>query len=141
MSEDFQPESEVKSEVPDYLKFDLDTAADRLHRLTVVGRWLLVIFLWLTLGTWSLWSLRNSIALLQEYFTWSAVRYGLIFHPFPAIGLVTCIAMTLSVLIWQSRNILWGLPQHDRDQLKKRTIAIRRKGRQHPLWRWVFGAD
>lgn len=137
MSEDFQPESEV----PDYLKFDLEAAADRLHQLTVVGRWLLVLFLWLTLGTWSLWSLRNSIALLREYFTWSAIRYGLIFNPIPAIGLVICVAMTLSVLIWQSRNILWGLPLHDRDQLKKRTIAIRSKGRQHPLWRWVFGAD
>ncbi|OUC12634.1 MAG: hypothetical protein B0A82_21400 [Alkalinema sp. CACIAM 70d] len=137
MSEDFQPESEV----PDYLKFDLEAAADRLHQLTVVGRWLLILFLWLTLGTWSLWSLRNSIALLREYFTWSAIRYGLIFNPIPAIGLVICVAMTLSVLIWQSRNILWGLPLHDRDQLKKRTIAIRSKGRQHPLWRWVFGAD
>ena len=137
MSEEFQPESEV----PDYLQFDLDAAADRLYRLTIVGRWLLVLCLWLTLGTWSLWSLRNSIALLQEYFTWSAVRYGLIFHPIPAIGLVTCIAITLSVLIWQSRNILWGLPLRDRDRLKQKTIAIRRKGRRHPLWRWVFGAE
>ncbi|MBD2328225.1 hypothetical protein [Alkalinema sp. FACHB-956] len=137
MSEDFQPESEV----PDYLKFDLDAAADRLHRLTVVGRWLFVIFLWLTLGTWSLWSLRKAIALIQDYFTWSAVRYGLIFNPIAGIGLVLCIAMTLSVLIWQSRNILWGLPPRDREHLKAMTIAIRRKGRRHPLWRWVFGQE
>ncbi|MEO0837385.1 MAG: hypothetical protein AAF063_00580, partial [Cyanobacteria bacterium J06643_5] len=56
----------------------------RLHELTVYGRWLVVIFLWLTVAPLCLWELRTEIELLREYFTWASVRYGLFFHPFAA---------------------------------------------------------
>jgi len=109
----------------------------RLHRLTVYGRWLLVVFLWLTLAPLSLWNLRKEIEFLQDYFTWVAVRYALLSHPFAAVGLSLCIGMTLSVLIWQSRNILVGMPDSEKQRLEKQVYRIRQQGSSHPLWKWV----
>lgn len=110
---------------------------EKLHRLTVYVRWLLVIFLWLTLAPLCLWDLRTEIELWQDYFTWSAVRYGLVFHPFAALGLSLCIGMTLSVLIWQSRNILFGMPASEKQRLEKQVYRIRQQGSSHPLWKWI----
>jgi hypothetical protein len=110
---------------------------DRLHHLTVYGRWLFVLGLWLTVGTLSLWGLRYPIELIHEYFTWAAVYYGLHFHPLPTIGLATCIAFTTAVLVWQSRNILLGLPKRDRERLERQVLRIRKQGRSHPLWKYV----
>jgi hypothetical protein len=110
---------------------------DRLHHLTVYGRWLFVGGLWLTLGSFSIWGLRYPIALIHEYFTWAAVYYGLHFHPIPAIGLSTCIAFTTAVLVWQSRNILLGLPKRDRARLERQVMRIRQQGSSHPLWKYV----
>ncbi|MBE9214804.1 hypothetical protein IQ247_19370 [Plectonema cf. radiosum LEGE 06105] len=109
----------------------------RLHRLTVYGRWLLVVFLWLILAPLCLWDLRKEIEFLREYFTWVAVRYALLFHPFAAIGLSLCIGMTLSVLVWQSRNILVGMPVSEKQRLEKQVYRIRERGPSHPLWKWV----
>jgi hypothetical protein len=109
----------------------------RLHRLTVYGRWSFVLFLWLTVAPLSLWGLRYPISLLREYFTWSAVRYGLAYHPISAIGLSLCIGMTVAVLIWQSRNILLGLPDKDKQRLARQVQRIRQQGRSHPLWQWI----
>lgn len=110
---------------------------ERLHQLTVYGRWLFAGLLWLTLGMVSLWGLRYSISLMLEYFTWASVYYGLHFHPLPAIGLFTCIAVTVSILVWQSRNILFGLPKKDRDRLEQHVLRIRQQGDSHPLWKFV----
>jgi hypothetical protein len=109
----------------------------KLHRLTVYGRWLFVGFLWLTIAPWCLWSLREEIALWRQYFTWVAVRYGLYFHPFATLGLAFCIGMTVAVLVWQSRNILFGLPQQDKERLEKQVFRIRQQGPSHPLWKWI----
>jgi hypothetical protein len=109
----------------------------RLHELTVYGRWFVVAFLWVTIGFLSLWGLRDEIALWLENFTWAAVRYGLIYHRLPAIGLGLCIGMTLAVLVWQSRNILLGLPRKERQRLEQQIHRIRQQGPSHPLWRLV----
>jgi hypothetical protein len=111
----------------------------RLHELTVWGRWAVVVGLWLTIGAWSLWQLRKVWEIVSEYFTWSAIRYGLIFNPWAAAGLGLCIGMTLSVLIWQSRNILWGLSRSEQKALEKRVLRIQQQGASHPLWGWVWG--
>lgn len=108
-----------------------------LHRLTVYGRWLFVTFLWLLIAPIALWNLRSEFALWKEYFTWVAVRYGLYFHPFATFGLAFCIGMTVAVLIWQSRNILFGLPKSERLRLEKQVYRIREQGQTHPLWKWV----
>jgi len=109
----------------------------RLHQLTVYGRWLFVICLWLTIAPLSLWNLHAEIALWQQYFTWVAVRYGLLYHPLSTLGLAFCIGMTTAVLIWQSRNILIGLPPQEKERLEKQVYRIRQQGPTHPLWKWV----
>jgi hypothetical protein len=109
----------------------------KLHELTVYTRWLVVILLWLTVGIFSLWGLRDEIALWLQSFTWAAVRYGLAYHRLSAIGLGLCIGMTLGVLIWQSRNILLGIPVKDKAHLEQQARYILQQGSSHPLWNWI----
>jgi hypothetical protein len=109
----------------------------KLHKLTVYARWLFVCFLWLTIAPVSLWNLREEITLWRQYFTWIGVRYGLYFHPLATLGLAFCIGMTASVLVWQSRNILFGLPKRDRERLERQVLLIREQGATHPLWKRI----
>ena len=109
----------------------------RLHQLTVYGRWFFVGCLWLTIAPFSLWNLRGELVILQQYFTWVAVRYGLFYNPLSTLGLAVCIGTTVSTLVWQSRNILLGLPQRERERLEKQVFRIRQQGQTHPLWKWV----
>ncbi len=110
---------------------------ERLHRLTVYGRWLFVILLWVSIGFLSLWGLRLEIVLWRQYFTWVAVRYGLYYNPLPTFGLAFCIGMTVAVLVWQSRNILLGLSRPEQRRLEQHVCRIRQQGPSHPLWKWV----
>ncbi|MGQ9870526.1 hypothetical protein [Leptodesmis sp.] len=110
---------------------------DRLHRVTVYARWIFAGILWLTVGSISLWGLRYPISLLREYFTWSAVRYGLVFNPYPAFGLFLCLGVTLGILVWQIRNWLFGLPKRERKRLEQAVLRIRQQGPSHPLWKFV----
>ena len=116
-------------------------AIDRLHRLNVIGRWLTLLILWLTVGGWSLWQLRKTWQILQDYFTWSAIRVGLMFHPIAAVGLGLCIGLTLSTLIGQSRNLIWGLPDYEQASLRGRVLKIQQQGSSHPLWNRVWKQD
>jgi hypothetical protein len=109
----------------------------RLHQLTVYARWMIVSGLWLTIGSLSLWGLRYPISLAMENFTWAALRYGLVFDRLPAIGLATCIGATVAVLIWQSRNLLFGIPQREQQRLKHQVLQIRQQGAKHPLWKFI----
>jgi hypothetical protein len=110
---------------------------DRLYRLRVYSRWLVIGLLWLTVGAYSLWELRYPISLIQEDFTWAAVKYGLAFQPIPAFGLCLCIGMMTGTLVWQSRNQVWGLPKTEQQQLIKQVGEIRKQGSSHFLWKWV----
>ena len=109
----------------------------RLHKLTVYGRWLTVIFLWISVGSLSIRGLRDEIALWLEHFTWAAVRYGLSFHRWPTLGLGLCLGMTLAVLTKQSRNMMRGLPLREKQGLEQQVRRIRQQGPSHPLWKWV----
>jgi hypothetical protein len=109
----------------------------RLHQLTVYGRWLLVSFLWMTLAPLSLWGWRYEVSLLRSHFTWAAVRYGVVYNPLPALGLALCISMTAAVLVWQSRNILLGIPRQEHKRLQQQVLRISQQGASHPLWKWV----
>jgi hypothetical protein len=129
---------------------EFQAAIERLHRVTVWGRWGFVLFLWLTIGALCLWQLRSELLLLQDHFTWVGVRYALSRYRLPGwgksaiglgvpgFGLGCCLAMTLSVLIWQSRNIIWGLPEAEQKRLHASTLKIHQQGPSHPLWRWVY---
>ncbi|WP_330220718.1 hypothetical protein [[Phormidium ambiguum] IAM M-71] len=110
---------------------------ERLLEITVYGRWLVVILLWLTVGSLSLWALRYEISLLQQHFTWVAVRYGLAYNRLPAVGLGLCMGMTVAVMFWQSRNILIGMPQKEKQRLEQQVFRIRQQGKSHPLWNLV----
>jgi hypothetical protein len=127
------------SKTPPELDPGLQRSIDRMHELTVWGRWAFVLGLWLTVGAASLWGLRQPIGRLRTVFTWSGLRFGLFGHPIPAIGLALCIGMLVSVLVWQSRNILWGLPMDERDRLKATVLRIQQQGDSHPLWKWIYG--
>lgn len=116
---------------------EFQAAVQRLHELTVYGRWAVLGVLWLTIGAFSLWGMRDAIVLMQEYFTWAALRHGLIGHPLSTLGLGVCIGLTLGVLIWQSRNILFGVSKADQQRLEKMVLRIRQQGKSHPLWKWI----
>jgi hypothetical protein len=110
---------------------------DNLYRLNLYGRWLVIAALWLTIGIYSLWGLRYPISLMQEDFTWAAVKYGLIGEPIPAFGLCLCVGMMTGTLVWQSRNIIWGIPNKEQQRLTQQVGNIRKQGNSHPLWKWV----
>lgn len=116
---------------------EFNQEVQRLHELTVYGRWIVVGLSWVTIGPLSLWHLRREISLWIEEFTWAAVRYGLAYHRWSAIGLGLCLGMTLAVLLWQSRNILWGLSPSDQQRLERQVHRIRHQGPSHPLWRLI----
>lgn len=109
----------------------------QLYRVMVYGRWSLVLLLWLIVAPLCLWNLRSEIALWLDYFTWTALRYSIIYNRIPALGLSLCIGLTVSVLIWQSRNLLSGMPATQRKQLEQEVIRIRTQGKTHPLWHWI----
>ena len=109
----------------------------RLHRILVWARWILVGTCTAVLGIPSLWALRGEIAMLGDYFTWPGLRYALIFNPWPTLGLALCLGLVLSTLIWQSRNILFGLPLREVKRLERQLQQINQQGTSHPLWSLV----
>ena len=109
----------------------------KLYRLTVYFRWIVVVFSWLTFGAYGIWGLRLEISLWLDYFTWAALRYGLAFNIIPTICLAFCIGMTISVLVWQSRNIIWGLPPKEKQELEKQVEHILAQGKRHFLYKWL----
>lgn len=110
----------------------------RLHQLTVYGRWFVVGLFWLLLAPPSLWVFGPEFRLWQDYFTWTAVRFAIAYHPIAAIALSLCIGLTIAVLIWQSRILLFGLSDEQRQYLQQQLFRIKQQGESHPLWRWVF---
>ncbi|NJN49695.1 MAG: hypothetical protein HC805_07945 [Alkalinema sp. RL_2_19] len=127
-----QPES-------DFLAPEFQADIERLHQLTVLARWAVVIGLWLTIGSSSLWGIRFHLWLMWQHFTWAALRYTLLVNKLSAIGLMTCTVMTLSVLLWQSRNILFGRAADEQQRLHSQLLRIKQQGHRHPLWRWLYG--
>ena len=110
---------------------------ERLHHLFVVGRWVIVIVMWLLIGIVSVWSLRHEFDMVSERFTWAALRYGLAFNIWSTLGLSICIGPTVALLVWQTRNILFGLPKPELARLEKYVIKVREQGESHPLWAYI----
>ena len=122
----------MKSSDPNFAK-----KVRKFYQLTIYFRWILVIFSWLTFGIYGIWGLRSEINLWLEHFTWAAVRYGLAFNLIPTICLAFSVGLTVSVLVWQSRNILWGLPPKEKFDLERRVEKILAKGKRHFLYKWL----
>lgn len=128
------PVDAIDESLPDPL---LDRQVQRLIEVQTYLRWIFNGFLWLTIGTASIWTLRAEIELWIRAFTWAAVRITLAYNRLPMLGLGICVAMTLSTLVWQSSIILWGINQRERRSLINQVKKIQQKGDRHPLWRWV----
>ncbi len=120
---------------------ELSAQLQRLHRLMVYRRWLLIIVSWLIAIPFMGWRLQEEIALMMSHFTIAAVRYALIFNFDVAIALGWCLGITTTVLLWQSSNILWGWSDGYRKQLEKKVIRIRKQGESHPLWSWIMNPN
>ncbi|BAU44735.1 hypothetical protein [Leptolyngbya sp. O-77] len=116
---------------------DFQAEVERLHQHWMNMRWRWLRLLWLAVVPLSLWHLRDEIALWRQYFTWTAVRYGLIYHPLAATGLILCASLTVSTLLWQSCTLLFGIPTDYRRRLSECVLEIRQRGPRHPLWRRV----
>jgi len=130
-------DSGSKPENIDQREPQFEQQVQRLYQLTVYARWLVVGLLWLTIAPFALWSMRSEFALWLDYFTWTALRYSFAYNRFATFGLVLCIGMTISALVWQIRHSLGKLPTAERQRLEKQVLQIRRKGKNHPLWKWV----
>jgi hypothetical protein len=115
----------------------LDRQVQRLIEVQTYLRWIFDGFLWLTVGTASLWTLRSDIELWIATFTWAAVRITLTYDRLPMLGIGLCVAMTLATLVWQSCIILFGVSPSEKRSLIKQVKRIQAKGKSHPLWRWV----
>ncbi len=109
----------------------------KMHQITVYSRWLLIGIFWVTIAPLSLWSLRAEISLWQDYFTWSAVRYGLAYNRLAAMGLGLCIGTTTATLVWHSHNILFGVSSAYQKRLEQQVFKILKQGKTHPFWKWV----
>lgn len=116
----------------------LPQQVQRLYQFNLYGRWLFVLFCWLTLGLFSVWRLRGEFVLWYEDFTWVALRYGLAFNLTPSFSLFFCIGVTGSVLVWQSCHIVRGLSPREKLRLENQVIKIQKSGPSHPLWKWIF---
>lgn len=81
--------------------------------------WLTVLVLWASVGVVSIWSLRRTWQQLADYFTWSALRYGLAFNRLAAIGLGLCLGLTVALLVKEVRFFFFGLTQIERQDLIK----------------------
>ncbi|MEQ9373526.1 hypothetical protein [Coleofasciculus sp. F4-SAH-05] len=130
-------DTQTSHNTPDHLDPTIKVKVQRLHQLTVYGRWLFVGILWISVAPLSLWGWRYELLLLQEHFTWSGLRYSIAFNRLPILGLAICIGMTTAVLVWQSRNILFGIPPAEKQRLVHQVRRISDQGPSHPLWKWV----
>jgi hypothetical protein len=120
------------------LDFQLHKQVQRLYQLNLYGRWFFVVICWLSLGTLGVWGLRHEFPIWQDYFTWTALRYGLAYNLSYTLCIGFCIGLTASVLVWQSYNLLHGgIAPHERQRLERKVKKIRLIGSRHPLWKWI----
>ncbi|PZU96353.1 MAG: hypothetical protein DCE90_09870 [Pseudanabaena sp.] len=115
----------------------LERQVQRLIEVQTYLRWMFDAFLWLTVGTASIWALRSDIELWIAAFTWVAVRMTLIYNRIPMMGIGLCVAMTMATLVWQSSIILFGVSPSEKRSLINQVKKIQATGTKHLLWRWV----
>lgn len=126
------PEDEISEQDPDFQQ-----QLQRLYQVRLYTRWVILAILWVTIAPFCLWVLRSEIALWLDYFTWTAVRFTFAYNPLPTFGLLFCITLTVSTLLWQSHYLLFGLSSSETTRLKQQLFKIRQQGASHPLWKWV----
>lgn len=118
---------------------EVNAALNRLRQVVMRQWWTAAGLLWLTIGAASLWMLRPEIQQLRQFFTWTALRYGLAYNPIPSVGLGLCIGLTVALLVSESRYLLWGIPTGERRRLMRQLAQIQQAGPRHRLWQQVWG--
>lgn len=116
-----------------------DQEIERLHQLTVYGRWICVAISWIFILPWALWQLRETISLCQEYCTWAAIRVAMEFDSWATVGLIFCFAFATSVLVWQSSYILRGeLSPKEKYYFTEKIHKIKKKGKNYWLYKLMY---
>lgn len=114
----------------------------RLYYLRLWIRWGAIALVWLLLVPLSLWSLRDVLRRWGDYFGWAALRYAIVHHRVEAIAVAFCIALVVATLLRHSWHMLRGLSARELADLRRDLLAIRDRGPEHPLWRWIMvGGD
>ncbi|MCL2931110.1 MAG: hypothetical protein MGG11_02060 [Trichodesmium sp. MAG_R03] len=116
----------------------LQAQVQRLYRLNIYCTWLIAVFLWISIGSLSIWSLRKEISLLVDHFTWVSVYYALAYNKLPAFGLGLCLGITTAILVLQSRHVLWGISPEEQKKLEQKVRQINHQGPTHFLWKWII---
>ncbi len=107
-------------------------------RQAMMRTWWWVCFgLWLSVGLLSLWWVRSDLQELRQYFTWTAVRFMLIYNRLAAMGLGLCFGLTLALLLSESRQILWGISEGEYARLLSNLEKIHAQGPSHPQWKII----
>ena len=107
--------------------------AAKLIQAIILGRWFMVLGLWLTFGVYAAWALRAEFVLWRDHLTWASVRYGLAYNPFAALCVVLCVAYTCAVAVWHSQKLLNGWSAREIYHLEKQAVKISKNPR-HWLW-------
>lgn len=95
---------------------------------------------WILIGIPSLWALRQDVIRLIQYFTWTGLRFMLLYKPgWPSFGILFCVILTLYVLLSQSRYELLGLMDSERQLVESTARQLRRLPAHHPLSHYFLG--
>lgn len=120
------------------LEPELKQPVARLYAIQQRSRWRFVLAMWLILIPLSLWGLRETLSLLMDYFTWAALRYGLIYNRLSALGIFLTLILTVTSAITRLRFKLMGYSGEEIYRLRRQVQRIQTKGQKHPLWHTVW---
>lgn len=115
----------------------LSPEGQKLARIYLRLRWLLVALVWVSVGVPSLLVLRVEIRRLLEFFTWEGLKYSLLYNPQAGLGILVCVGFTVAALLWQSQYELFGFSQRTQTELEKLAARIRQLKPEHWLRRWL----
>jgi hypothetical protein len=113
-------------------KLKLEPKVKKVYQINLYRKWRIVAICWLTLGIFSIWELRHEIALWQDYFTWSALRYALAYHRLASLSFSICLGLTIGLLISQCRDILWGISEQEKYRLTQELEKLCNSGKFNP---------
>jgi hypothetical protein len=117
----------------------LSRDAQHVYLVYQNGILMLMGWVWLLIGIPSLWALRQDVVRLLQHFTWTGLRFSLLYKPgLPSFGLLFCLVLTLYVLLSQSRYELVGLIESERHLLELTAQRLRKLPSQHFLHRYFL---
>ncbi|NJL99429.1 MAG: hypothetical protein HC924_11790 [Synechococcaceae cyanobacterium SM2_3_2] len=119
--------------------YSLSRDAQQVYLVYQNGILMLMGWVWLLIGIPSLWALRQDVVRLIQHFTWTGLRFSLLYKPgLPSFGLLFCLVLTLYVLLSQSRYELVGLIESERHLLELTAQRLRKLPSHHFLHRFFL---